>query len=95
MHQKVGHMKIPEVNILIGNYKESDLRIFFDSVTSKDIFLNIPKDWTWSKILVKIGVFFSIQDAANNGWDIPINNGFSDIVTGNPEVRVCALKIID
>ena len=60
----------------------------FDEFTSRDSVTVMHEKFTWSNIVAEIGLFKSTSEARKAGWNIPIENGYSEAVFfakyGNP-----------
>lgn len=48
--------------------------------------------WTMANIVVHIGLFPSLTQARKNGYDKPIEQGWSDLTMGKKKLRVCILN---
>lgn len=82
-----------ELNVLIGNWEESDIDLFFGPVTVPDRFV-LCKDSSMAKLLADLGLFSSIGQAKKAGWSIPIPEGFSEWEIGKKRTRITILKIV-
>jgi hypothetical protein len=68
------------VNVLVdtGHLFQSDLETFFGPQTEpEDVFVVVPAEATWAHVLAGIGCFPSISQARKNGWNKPIEDGFT------------------
>ena len=69
------------VNILVddGNLLEGDAELFFGPQTKglEDVFIIAPPEATWAHVLAGIGCFPSISQARKNGWNKPLEEGFT------------------
>lgn len=55
-----------------------------------DHFLQGSDEWQWPQLLKAIGAFPSAGQARKNGWNKPIDDGFSEIKVGRR--KICVLK---
>jgi hypothetical protein len=71
-----------EVNVLVdtGHLFQADLATFFGPQFNglEDVFIVVPADATWAHVLAGIGCFPSVSQARKNGWNKPIEDGFTD-----------------
>lgn len=83
------------INILIGEgIQESDKELFFGPIQSEDEFLVFKQDVQWPEIMVTASLFKSRGDARKNGWDKPVNEGFTFPFTfGKLKHTIAVLKI--
>lgn len=49
----------------------------------------IESHWNMAHIAHKMGIFPSVSQAKKNGWDIPIEEGFSEFSWGKKRVVFC------
>lgn len=82
-----------EVNIIVGNanFQGLDFRVgssrtsrqvevlraFFGPCPDTDVFLIVPPGTLWAHVLAAVGAFSSIGAARKNGWNKPIEAGFT------------------
>ena len=69
-----------QVNVLVdtGHLFESDLEQFFGPQPEvEDVFVVVPADASWAQILAGLGCFPSVSQARNNGWNKPVEDGFT------------------
>jgi hypothetical protein len=69
-----------EVNVIVStdNLFWNDLEGFFGPLRDEDVFVFVNPGTTWAHVLAKLGPFKSISDARKNGWNKPIEEGFTD-----------------
>jgi len=68
------------VNVLVntGHLFQSDLELFFGpQETIEDVFIVVPPETNWAHVLAGIGCFPSVSQARKNGWNKPIEDGFT------------------
>ncbi len=69
------------VNVLVdtGHLFHSDIdRFFTDPESDEEVFIVVPADATWAQVLAGIGSFPSVSQARKNGWNKPIEDGFTE-----------------
>jgi hypothetical protein len=80
-----------EANLWCGEYvSERDKEILFGGEESKEI----PADVDWPHLMASLGIFRSISQARQSGWNGPIPKGWSDVTVGKFKNRVCIIKDI-
>ena len=71
------------INILIGKgVRPDDRELFFGPLTPNDEFFALPDDTQWPQALSAVGLFRSTSEARKNGWNRPIEDGFSVFTIG-------------
>lgn len=70
------------VNVLVdtGHLFQSDLETFFGPQPEdepEDVFIVVPAEATWAHVLAGIGCFPSVSQARKNGWNKPVEDGFT------------------
>lgn len=89
-------MRAGEFNIIIGSPSERDIDVCFFSPPVKsqtdicDDFIWGDENWQWPQLLKEIKAFPSTGQARKNGWNKPIDDGFSEIKIGRR--KICVLK---
>lgn len=71
--------------------RESDKELFFGPLDD-ETFINIEENWTMANIVVAIGIFPSITQARNNGYNKPIPDGFNHLKIGKHKYQVFIFK---
>ncbi len=68
-----------EVNVVVSteNLFWNDLELFFGPLHDEDVFVFVDPGTTWAHVLAKLGPFKSVSDARKNGWNKPIEEGFT------------------
>lgn len=61
--------------VIIGDAFQADLDILFEP---NDTIVKFKLDVQWPQVLKALGIFKSGSDAKRNGWDKPIDNGWSE-----------------
>lgn len=69
-----------EVNIVVENehLQEGDIELFFGPIQPFDTTILVPEGTSWAHVLAKIGCFPSVSQARKNGWNKPIQPGWTD-----------------
>ena len=82
------------INILIGKWVGRDKDLFFgpENAFVDEWFAFVPEE-RWPRILKKVGLFPSTNQARKNGWDRDVQPGFSCFKFGKLKHDVCVLKI--
>ena len=69
------------VNVVVDNEHllPGDLELFFGPQDEhvQDVVVMVPPGKTWAHVLAGIGCFPSISQARKNGWNKPIDEGFT------------------
>lgn len=69
------------VNVVVENEHllPGDLELFFGPQPEhlQDVFVMVPPEASWAHVLAGIGCFPSISQARKNGWNKPIEEGFT------------------
>jgi len=65
-----------QFNFITPNVTDDNIDLFF-APEDKEEFILIEKHWTMAHIMFHAGVFDSVSNARKNGWDKPIQPGFS------------------
>jgi hypothetical protein len=71
------------VNVVVENEHllPGDLELFFGPQSEheglQDVFIMVPPGTSWAHFLAGIGCFPSITQARKNGWNKPIEEGFT------------------
>jgi len=82
-----------EFNFLI-NDSPGDIELFFGPVNPEvDSFHQFEAHHTMAHVLFTAGVFPSVSQARNNGWNKPIPSGFTDMRAGKLKTRISILKV--
>ena len=64
------------VNIIVGGCKKEEIKALFSPDRHTE-FVRIDQEMDWAQLLSALGVFPSISRARKNGWNKPIEMGFS------------------
>jgi len=72
--------------------KDRDIMGFDDCDTDENIM--IEDGWIMAHVMHKAGVFPSVGQARKNGWDKPIQPGFSEFTVGKMKKKVFILNEI-
>ncbi len=83
-----------DYNFIKSSQEEKDKELFFSPVTDDDKFIQIEDHMSMAHLIFIAGIFPSVSQARNNGWNKPIPEGFSDFRVGKNKVRVTILKEI-
>lgn len=86
------NMNQSEFNFISSNCVRGDKDLFFGPIQEEDVFYEIEPGWWMSHIMFKAGIFKSISQARQNGWNIEIPKGFTDIRVGKLKKRVTILN---
>jgi len=69
------------VNVVVDNEHllPGDLELFFGPQPDhlQDVFIMVPSGTSWAHVLAGLGCFPSISQARKNGWNKPIDEGFT------------------
>lgn len=68
------------VNVIIGEVNEQDINDMFGPLTGEEEFIGTNTDAQWCHLLKELDIFPSISQARKNGWDKPIELGFSEAI---------------
>ncbi len=71
--------------------RESDKELFFGPL-EEETFIEIGENWTMANIVVAMGIFPSITQARNNGYNKPIPDGFTFKSIGKLKYQVFIFK---
>ena len=83
-----------DYNFIKSSQEEKDKELFFSPITNDDTFIKIEDHMVMAHLIFAAGIFPSVSQARNNGWNKPIPEGFSDFRVGKNKVRVTILKEI-
>ena len=72
---------------------EEDLELFFGPLEKDDEFIHIQPNWVLAHVMHAAGCFSSISQARKNGWNKPIESGYSEYVVGKRKVRIHILNV--
>jgi len=76
-----------------GLVPESDKELFFGPLDGTEEFIVIEDHWIMAHIMHAIGVFPSVGQARKNGWNKPIEDGWTDIIVGKLKREVTILNL--
>jgi len=82
-----------EFNFIHPKMSEKDMKSF-GFWDDKDSAWHIDPIWTMAHVMHLAGVFPSVGQARKNGWNKPIQPGFSEFTVGKMKKRVCILNEI-
>jgi hypothetical protein len=85
----------PATNFLGGAWLETDKYLFFGPLTEDDRFEILQPGWKLAHVMHAAGLFSSVGEARRNGWDRPIDAGFSSFVVGKRRRTVAILNVVD
>lgn len=72
---------------------EDDKELFFGPLDGTEEFIVIESHWIMAHILHAIGIFPSVGQARKNGWNKPIEDGWTDIIVGKLKREVTILNL--
>ncbi|KKK84067.1 hypothetical protein LCGC14_2787090 [marine sediment metagenome] len=81
------------VNVIIGGVSRRDIKSVFGPLTGKEEIVRINIDAQWGHLLKELGIFPSISQARKNGWDKPIELGFSEVMFKKKRKVIFVLKL--
>lgn len=79
----------------ISSIEALDKDLFFGPIEEDDCFITIKENWNMANILFEAGIFPSLTQARNNGYNKPIPFGFTDFRVGKKKTRITILNIAD
>ena len=85
-----------EIMFIDPRISEADRNLFMGPFDDKDgpIF-DIQPGWTMAHLMVSAGIFFSVKQAKNNGWDKPIPIGYDEFIVGKQKLKIFTLTKFD
>lgn len=81
-----------DYNFIKSSQEDADKEMFFAPVTEDDSFIQIDGNMNMAHIMVAAGIFPSMSQARNNGWNKPIPSGFTDFRAGKAKTRITILN---
>lgn len=81
-----------DYNFIKSSQEEKDKELFFSPIDKDDKFIQIEDHMNMAHLVFAAGIFPSVSQARNNGWNKPIPEGFSDIRVGKNKTRITVLK---
>jgi len=82
-----------EFNFIHPRVISSDIDLFMGPLTEDDgPFIDIEDHWILAHVMHAAGFFPSVGQAKKNGWDKPIDRGFSHFVVGKRRVNIWILS---
>jgi hypothetical protein len=82
----------PEFNFVGPGVHEVDILLFMGPMSDDDgPFLRMPDNWSLAHVMHHAGLFPSVGQAKKNGWDKPIEPGFSHFVVTKRKIAVWIL----
>jgi hypothetical protein len=86
----------PEFNFISPRISTKDIDLFLGPLEPKDgPFIWIEANWTMAHVLHTAGLFPSVKQAKNNGWDKPIPIGYSEYTVTKRKVKIFILTQFD
>jgi hypothetical protein len=81
-----------DYNFIKSSQEDLDKEVFFAPVTGDDTFIRIEGNMNMAHVMVAAGIFPSMSQARNNGWNKPIPKGFIDFRAGKSKTRITILN---
>ena len=81
-----------EFNFIHKDLSDTDRELFFGPLTEQDEFILIDSTWTLAHIAHAIGMFPSVNQARKNGFNKPLDSGFSQHVLSKQKRLVSILN---
>lgn len=75
------------------NVGDSDKELFFGPLDGTDEFIVIEPTWIMAHVLHAAGIFKSVGQARKNGWNKPIEDGWTDIIVGKLKREITILNL--
>lgn len=75
------------------NVSEDDRELFFGPNDGTEEFIVIEPHWSMAHIMHAAGIFKSIGQARKNGWNKPIEDGWTDIIAGKLKKEITILNL--
>ena len=72
---------------------ESDKELFFGPLDGTEEFIVIEDHWIMAHIMHAVGIFPSVGQARKNGWNKPIEDGWTDIIVGKLKREITILNL--
>ena len=67
------------MDVIIGDVGGSDISDIFGPLDDEEEFVRGEVIWDWAHLLKAAGIFPSNSQARKNGWNKPIDEGFSEV----------------
>lgn len=85
-----------EINFVDPSVSEKDKLLFLGPFDEQDgEFVDIQPEWSMAHIMHRAGIFVSVKQAKSNGWNKPIEPGYSEFIVGKRGLRVIILMKFD
>jgi hypothetical protein len=81
-----------EFNFVGPAVHDADIVLFMGPMSTDDgPFLRMPAEWSLAHVMHHVGIFPSVGQARKNGWNKPIEPGFSHFVVTKRKIDVFIL----
>jgi len=85
-------MNFHEFNFICDHVDDNLTNLLFEPYEDCDgPFIRFPVTWQMSHIMHAAGIFKSVNEARKNGWDKPIEKGFSKLIVSKKKIKIFIL----